>query len=155
MNTYSGLLSTFQSLIPFANSLRSLPEEVWSAPLQPDKWSTRSVIGHIMLWDRHFLQEAIRPIAEGRPLTLRHSDFDTFNRHAAAYAESIDKEQLLAECMFVREELWKLLISLSEEKLEMDFTDGDGNPFTIHHYLDDFVSHDRHHLDEIDRFIAG
>ncbi|SDW28054.1 DinB family protein [Paenibacillus sp. CF384] len=155
MNTFTGLLSTFQSLIPFAASLRSLSDEMWSAPLKTDKWSTRSVIGHIMLWDRHFLQEAIMPIVEGRPLTLRHSDYDTFNRHAAAYADSISKEQLLSECMSVREELWRLLTALSEEKREWNYTDGDGNPFTIHHYLDDFVAHDRHHLDEIDRFIGA
>ncbi|WP_165822496.1 DinB family protein [Paenibacillus montanisoli] len=149
------LLSAFQSLVPFANSLRTLPHHLWNAPLKPEKWSTRAVIGHIMLWDKHFLQEAIRPIAEGKPLTLKSIDFNDFNREAAAYANETSPEQLLNECVSVREELFKLLSELSPEKWGASYTDGDGKPFTIEEYLEDFVSHDRHHREEIERFIAG
>ncbi|WP_308639230.1 DinB family protein [Paenibacillus silvisoli] len=149
------LLSAFQSLIPFANSLRTMPHDQWIAPLKPGKWPTCAVIGHIMLWDKHFLQEAIRPIAEGKPLTLVDTEFNAFNREAAAYAESISQQQLLDECAAVREELFDLLTALSEDKWTASYFDADGRPFAIEEYLKDFVSHDRHHLEEIDRFIAG
>ncbi|SEN31154.1 DinB family protein [Paenibacillus sp. OV219] len=153
MRTIPILMVTFESMISFAASLRGLSNGEWTSPLEPGKWSTQQVIAHIMLWDRHFLREAITPIAAGTPLTFKHSNFDQFNENAATYAKSISHEELITACIEVRSELVGKLKSLNETHHNEVYRDGDGNPFTVLAYLEDFVDHDTHHKEQIERFI--
>ncbi|QHW30081.1 DinB family protein [Paenibacillus rhizovicinus] len=155
MEDFSKLIVSFQSFIPFANSLRGMSAAQWNLPLQPGKWSASGIIGHIMLWDRHFMTDAIEPIASGVPLRLKHSDYDTFNAQAAAYAATVTQEQLIDATVAQRQQLIDLLQSLSITQRETTYLDLDGNPFTIHAYLIDFIDHDRHHRLQIAHFLLN
>ncbi|MBM7564595.1 DinB family protein [Paenibacillus sacheonensis] len=154
MDNFPQLMQSFQALIPFVQSLRSMSDEQWHSPLQPGKWSTCAVIGHIMLWDRHFIAEAVQPLASGTPLTLRHSDYDLFNQEAAANAVTIHRDQLIADCVAHRHRLIDLITSMSAEQRDGLYMDGDGNPFAIQNYLEDFIGHDRHHRTQIEYFLS-
>ncbi|REE94400.1 putative damage-inducible protein DinB [Paenibacillus taihuensis] len=154
MHTIPSLMIAFESYIPFAASLRQLSDDEWVTPLAPGKWSTREIMAHMMLWDRHFMNEAIAPIAEGKPLTYKQSDFNLFNGNAAAYSKTISREELINGCIAVREELVTLLKSLNDAQKEEEYRDGNGNPFTILFYLEDFVEHDAHHRGQIVQFFG-
>lgn len=150
MENLSELLSKFRSFIPFAESLRGMSGEQWNRPLQPGKWPVCGVIGHMMLWDEHFKDNAISPIAAGASLTLKHTDFDAFNAQAASYASSVGQNELIDACIVQRRQLVELLESLSPGQCEANYLDGDGNAFTIRAYLIDFIDHDRHHRLQIE-----
>ena len=124
-------MQSFRALIPFVQSLRSMSDGQWHCPLQPGKWSTCAVIGHIVLWDQHFIEEAIQPLASDTPLTLRHTDYDLFNQQAAVYALTVSQAQLIDACITQRQRLMNLITSLSAEQSNGLYMDGDGNPFAI------------------------
>lgn len=154
MHSIPALLIAFETYIPFAASLRQLSSDAWSSPLAPGKWSTGEVMAHMMLWDRHFLMEAITPIVEGKPLTYRQTDFNSFNANAAAYSRTISQEDLIHACIAVREELVAQVKSLDDAQKAEVYRDGDGNPFTILSYLEDFVEHDAHHRGQLVQFFG-
>ncbi|AZN40839.1 DinB family protein [Paenibacillus albus] len=152
MPTFPVLMVTFESLMSFAASLRTLSIDEWTSPLESGKWSTQEVMAHILLWDRYFLSAAIAPIADGTPLTYKHINYDLFNANAAAYAKTISQDELITACIAVRGELVERLKSLDETQQNEVYYDGDGHPFTILKYLEDFVGHDAHHREQIERF---
>lgn len=151
MTSISQLLNAYQSLIPVVHSFRLMNADRLNRPLQPGKWSASGVIGHIMLWDRHFRMGAFQPITNEEPLTLQHIDYDQFNADAALYATTLSQEQLIDACIAERQQLIDLIGSLSERQLEAVYADGDGNSFTVMGFLEDFVAHDLHHLEQIER----
>ncbi|MEI0739870.1 maleylpyruvate isomerase N-terminal domain-containing protein [Paenibacillus sp. JTLBN-2024] len=63
MNTKQEKLEAFAGLIRFAESLERLSEEQWAGPIAEGKWSPRDIISHMMLWDRYFLENALRPMS--------------------------------------------------------------------------------------------
>ena len=143
------LLTEFATLITFIESLRSLDNQLWSSSLGEGKWTPRDVVAHIMLWDKYFLESAIEKIANNQSLTLKNMDFDEFNRHSREYAESISEQEILDLTIRNRSEILNLLESLSDEDFIKEYMDGDGNEFSIYQYLEDFISHDLHHINQL------
>lgn len=79
------LLQTFEEWTLFVKTLTHLEEKIWNSSLEKGKWTIKSIVSHMMLWDRYFYKEAIEKIAPHQPVTLRHLDFDEFNRKAVEY----------------------------------------------------------------------
>lgn len=151
----SEMLDQFKSFVVFAVSLKEQEEELWNRPIAEGKWSMKGVIGHIMLWDKYFYEEAIQKIASYQPLTLQHLNFDRFNADAYEYAKTQSKESLVDQLEMWRMNIIDAISGMSEAQLAKDYIDGDGNVFTIRDYLRDFVPHDLYHKDQIEEFIRS
>lgn len=147
------LLHEFAALIPFAESLRGLDEAAWTAPIAPGRWAVRDIVAHIMLWDKYFLEEAIGRITQGEPLTVRHLDYDDFNRQALTFAATRNQKVILDLVIRFRSEIIRQLTMLGEERASRRYTDADGHPFIVGHYVADFIAHDTHHMEQIRGFL--
>jgi len=150
---HESLLHAFSRFIPFVETLRIMPGVHWTKPMGTEKWSVSEVVAHILLWDRYFLDTAIIKIATGEPLTVQHLDFDVFNNDAAPYAAAVEQKQLINEAIDCRTEILRLIGRIPATEMELEYTDGDGNPFTILGYLESFVDHDAQHRREIEAFL--
>ncbi|KPV55971.1 hypothetical protein QJ48_30245 [Paenibacillus sp. A3] len=106
-----------------------------------------------MLWDQYFYESAVGKIAEGKPLTLKHLDFDAFNARAAQYGRDQSGGKLVEELVLWRSRLTDTLEALPETEFGRSFPDLDGKPFVISEYIPDFVWHDRHHITQIREFL--
>ncbi|MCE5171112.1 DinB family protein [Paenibacillus profundus] len=142
----SGILQQFGEWIAFVNDLNNRNEEVWEIR-EEGKMSIREIVSHIMRWDEYFYQHAIAKIVQGQPLTVQHLNFDEFNREAAAYAHTIPLDQLVRETLQCRQNVIDAIAEMSEEEYLQSYVDGDGNPFSTPQYLQDFLWHDRHHME--------
>ncbi|MFC5649008.1 DinB family protein [Paenibacillus solisilvae] len=127
---------------------------MWKAPLELGKWSVSDVIAHILLWDTYFEQEAISKIAKAEALTLTNLEFP-FNQNAVLYARAHRQQVILDQAVAVRERIIDYLEKLSNEARSQVYLDGEGHPFTVQHYLDDFIEHDNHHRSQIERLLAS
>jgi hypothetical protein len=143
----------FAQLISFAESLRELDNTIWTTPIAPDKWSTRDVVTHIMLWDKYFLEDAIARIAARQPLTVKHLNFDEFNRKAMEYAKTKEKTEIIDLAIRYRSEILENLRGFSDEEWAFVHQDGDGRPFAVDHYVPDFIAHDEHHIQQLQGFL--
>lgn len=131
MNEKAELLASFQEWINFLRKLSEQNELAWNEPISPGKWSLRAVVSHIMLWDQYFFEHAIDKIHKQLPLTLKHTDYDDFNRNAQSYGEQVSIEELIRQSIFYRERIIAAIQSLSEELYEQEYVDGDGRPFFV------------------------
>ncbi|GIP39118.1 hypothetical protein J31TS4_23980 [Paenibacillus sp. J31TS4] len=148
-------IEQFAEWVPFAESLAAVPEETVSRPIAPGKWSVKEIVAHMAAWDNYYLEEAVEKAAAGQPLTVRHLDFDEFNRRAADSGRERPLAELAAESAAHRRRLLELLRGASEEELRQVHTDGEGDPFSLEEYLNGFLPHDRHHRQQIEAFLAS
>ncbi|MGN7355919.1 DinB family protein [Paenibacillus sp. SAF-054] len=151
MKTKQEKLEAFAELIAFSEILKRLPEEHWNGSIAVGKWAPRDIISHMMLWDKYFLEHAIRPMAAHQPLTLKKLDFDEFNRDAAVYGLTQSKEELIRQTVEVRGELLDVLQSIPEA----EYGHKHGDVMSVDEYLLDFYEHDRHHMGQIRAYIEG
>ncbi|MBD3919495.1 DinB family protein [Paenibacillus sp. PR3] len=153
MNSKDQLIEEFARFIPFVEGLRQLDEETWAMPIARGKWTTRDVIAHMMLWDKYFLEGAIAKVAVRQPLTVRHMDFDEFNRNAVEYAKTKERAEIIDLAVRYRKEIIEHIRQLSDEEWIEVRQDGDGHPFAIDHYVPDFIAHDEHHIKQLQAFL--
>ncbi|WP_438432110.1 DinB family protein [Gorillibacterium sp. sgz500922] len=134
-----------------AEEWKQVPENKWHRPLGPGKWTAAEAVAHLLKWDRYFLERAVRPVAEQGPITLEHTDFDSFNKEAAVFGASTPPEQLLDDAIAVRNEILSLLGQQPDRLFqpEQAYLDGAGHRFDVEEYMTDFISHDHHHMDQI------
>ncbi|MFB6365641.1 DinB family protein [Paenibacillus elgii] len=108
------LLAEFRRLLAFAKVIRSVDSRTWDEPLAPGKWTMKEVVGHLLLWDQYFYESAIGKIAEGKPLTLKHLDFEAFNARAAQYGRGESVSRFAEELILWRSRIVDTLEGLSE-----------------------------------------
>ncbi|WP_339223502.1 DinB family protein [Paenibacillus sp. FSL H8-0332] len=153
--TNKQLILEFESFIPYIQSLDSMEDADWEAPLEAGKWSLKDVLCHIMLWDKYFYVEALVKIKEGLPLTAAHMDFNAFNANAVLYARTVTRQEAIRLFVLYRTKIIEVAASLSDTALEQNHRDGDGKKFSICKYLRDFISHDKHHKKQIEKYAAA
>jgi uncharacterized damage-inducible protein DinB len=144
------LLKQFEEWNDFVIRIRDAD---WNVPLGEGKWRIYDVVSHIMFWDQHFFDEAIERISNGRELTLKHLDYDQFNREAVEKGKNLTKEQLIELTVKYRNAILDTIKSMSEDQRSKTYTDADGNDFSIATYLRDFIWHDRHHMRQMEKVI--
>jgi hypothetical protein len=147
------LIKSFEEWIAFTISLQELNEEVWDSSIEPGKWTIRDIISHIMLWDKYFYEEAIEMIATDKLVTLKHLDYDDFNSKAIIYGRTISTDELIDKTIFYRKKIIKDIRTLSDEAINQNYKDGDGNVFNVTQYLKDFIWHDQHHMNPLMEYL--
>ncbi|MCU9614438.1 DinB family protein [Caldibacillus lycopersici] len=154
MQSKEQLINDFSTLISFVQSLAALDEKRWLTPIQEGKWTTRDIIAHIMLWDKYFLEEAIIKIVDQHPVTVKHLDFDQFNKNAVIYAKGKSKQEICDMAIYYRAKIVSHLKYLSDEEFFKEHIVGDGNKFSAYSYIEDFIDHDTHHINQVKKFLA-
>ncbi|WP_051287519.1 DinB family protein [Paenibacillus taiwanensis] len=150
MTTKQEKISIMKELISFVESLKLLDELTWLTPLQEGKWSTCEIIGHIALWDRFFYEGAVLRIAQHESLTLKKVDFEQFNREASEYSKTVSKDKLLELTVQNRAAIIAALQRIPEEEYKIEHGSG---KLSVDSYIEDFEHHDRHHMNQIKRFL--
>ncbi|WP_083485102.1 GNAT family N-acetyltransferase [Paenibacillus ihumii] len=144
------LLASFQEWIAFLSKHRDRDEQLWNQPVAPGKWPLRAVVSHMMLWDKYFYEHAIGKIHTREPLTLRHTDYDEFNRAAQLFSEQTRISRLMEQAVYYREKIIAVIRALPDDLYDKEYVDADGQPFFVAQYLKDFIPHDRHHIAEME-----
>ncbi|WP_339241795.1 DinB family protein [Paenibacillus sp. FSL R5-0517] len=149
------LLQTFEEWTLFVRTLTNLEEKIWNSSLEEGKWTIKSIVSHIMLWDRYFYKEAIEKIALRQPVMLKHLDFDEFNRKAIEYGKRTETSEIVNKAITYRYKIMNDIRGLSEEQLHQTYLDAEGNVFYIPQYLKDFIWHDQHHMEPLKKYVAS
>lgn len=147
------LIKSFEEWISFTSYLKELNEEVWDSSIEQGKWTIRSIISHIMLWDKYFYEEAFKNITSDKKVTLKHLNFDDFNNKAIIYGRTITTNELYEKTIFYRKKIIEDIRTLSEEVINRNYIDEDGNVFNIPQYLKDFIWHDQHHMNPLKEYL--
>ncbi|MGO4528518.1 DinB family protein [Paenibacillus sp. 2TAF8] len=148
------LLQAFEEWTLFVKTLTHLEEKIWNSSLEKGKWTIKSIVSHMMLWDRYFYKEAIEKIALNQQITLKHLDFDEFNRKAVEYGSRTETSEIIDKAITYRHKIMNDIRRLSEEKLYQRYVDTEGNEFYIPQYLKDFIWHDEHHMEPLKTYLA-
>jgi hypothetical protein len=148
------LIVELETYIAFLESQRQTDPEVWFTPLAPGKWSIHDIVAHIMMWDRHFLSERMRGIEAGHMVLLQEQDdYQTFNDRAVAVGRRMSKEQLIDEATRSRSELVNHVRRLDRSAFGQGAASGNG--MSLIAFLQQmFVDHDKHHMEQIEGFLA-
>ena len=153
MPDHQDLVSRMQDFCGFLAGLGDVQAEVLLAPMAEGKWSVQEAIAHIMAYDESFLQSAVLPIEKGRrPHIADEADNQSFNNRAAALGRKLTKAQLLERATHARRQLVDHLQRLPAEAFRTKGrTDRD-----LTELLDkDFVSHDRSHIEQMQRYLKS
>ena len=140
------LIDRFEEWNHFVNQIK---EANWDLALGEGKWTIHDVVSHIMFWDLYFFKEAVQRIVNGQTLTLKHIDFDLFNKDAMKKGKNLSKEELVSRTIAIRDQLLEYIRSMNEEQWTAQYVDADGNPFEVRQYLKDFIWHDEHHMNQL------
>ncbi|MDU5144884.1 MAG: DinB family protein [Paenibacillus dendritiformis] len=146
MNEKSKLLDQFGAWNRF---VLQLANQEWHTPIDEGKWTIHDIVSHIMMWDKYFYEEAIYPIANGKPVTVSDLDFDAFNREAVEYGKTLAKEDLIALTTRCRNLLLETIARFDDDTFSREYAEG---KFTVRTYLEDFIWHDRHHMAQIEEY---
>jgi hypothetical protein len=149
------LISRLKEYTRFLTDLEEVTAEVLQAPMATDKWSAQEAVAHIMAWDANFLRTVVLALEAGeQPVMADEVDFQAFNDRAAAIGRQLTKEHLLAEATAARVQLVEHLQRLSPEAFQtkrQGRVDGDLAEFLERN----FVSHDKHHIDQVREYLAS
>lgn len=134
-------------------TLKNLSESEWHKPIGEGKWSVSAVISHLLFWDQYSIEERFPFFQEGAKLS-NFPDFQEKNDEAKKYAESgVSKEKVINDLILLRKQYFQLIEGYTEDNLAISFFIGD-QLLTIRDYFEDFVSHDRHHRQQIEKVIV-
>ncbi|MBD2872954.1 GNAT family N-acetyltransferase [Paenibacillus arenilitoris] len=143
------LLRAFGEWTAFVSDLGRYGEWLWNQSVAPGKWTVREAVAHMLKWDEYFFEGAVAKVAAGLPLTVRHLDYDEFNREAADYGRKTSVGELTGEAVRIRTGIIETISGLSDEQYAAAYRDADGHPFDAAGYLKDFKEHDRHHMGQL------
>jgi GNAT superfamily N-acetyltransferase len=147
------LLHEFGEWTVFVIDLAKYGERFWNRSLGAGKWSVRQVVAHILRWDNYFYEEAIAKVSDAAPLTVKHLDYDTFNELAKAHGKNTSVAELCDQAVESRMRIMKAIASLTDEQYGATCTDADGHPFEVEQYMKDFIWHDQHHIQPIQKLL--
>lgn len=149
------MVEEFKNFIDFVQGLRTIDEADWNKPISEGKWTLKDVISHIMLWDKYFYEESIEKIKLGQPVTVRHLNFDEFNANAREYAKTQTRDSIIDQFLDYRTKIINDISGLTEEDYIKNYKDGDKKKFSIRGYLRGFISHDKHHKKQIEKYVKS
>ncbi|MCP1426286.1 exoribonuclease II [Paenibacillus xylanexedens] len=99
------LLQTFEEWALFVKTMNHLEEKTWNSSMEEGKWTIKSIVSHMMLWDRYFYKEAIEKIALKQTVTLKQMDFEEFNRKAIEYGNRTETSEIVNKAITYRHKI--------------------------------------------------
>ncbi|MEH7344025.1 DinB family protein [Bacillus sp. JJ1532] len=142
----------YEAFSEWLRTLKELKDDLWLVPISEGKWPVRAVIAHLLYWDRYSINERFPFFKEGAKLD-KFPDFQKVNDQAAEYSKNVSKEKLLDELLSIRQQFVSMINQMNEDELEVAFHIGD-HKLTIKDYFKDFIEHDLHHKEQVNRVIG-
>ncbi|QUE85358.1 DinB family protein [Exiguobacterium alkaliphilum] len=159
MRNTSDVIDEFASYTTWLNTLTELDESTWEKPIATDKWSIKAIVLHIAHWDNHLLNVIIPAVKNGEGMIF--PEFDSFNARATQKAKRLSGEKVLTFAKTSRSSLIEGLTSLRHETMTMHMTANgathcphQGVPYTLAYIVTEFIEHDRHHQQQVDRVLG-
>lgn len=159
MTHTSNGIDEFVSYTAWLNTLTELDESAWEKSIATDKWSIKAIILHIAHWDNHLLNVIIPAVKNGEGMIF--PEFDSFNARATQKEKRLSGEKVLQLANTSRSSLVEALQSLRQETLTSQTTANgvthcphQGVPYTLAYIVTEFIEHDRHHQQQVDRVIG-
>ncbi|WP_299124419.1 DinB family protein [uncultured Winogradskyella sp.] len=131
--------------IALIDFLKSIPKDKWSYRYQPEKWTIKEVLQHLIDTERIFMYRCFR-IARRDKTALAGYDQDVYIKPSEADNKSID--DLLTEFTVNRKHSISLLNSLSDEDLSF-VGNSSGYPMSARAAAFTVIGHDIWHMEVI------
>lgn len=148
MKSKKELLNDFKVYYDYIASIEKMPLYKWDLTLGDGKWTVKESIGHMMFWDERYFKNGIERIYRDEPVTLQSIPIGNFNDKARGYSACRSNYYVLNLSLYFRREIIKHLESISEDDYGKNF-----NGFNIYEYLEDFIEHDSHHLEQLKKVL--
>ncbi|MGB3366920.1 MAG: hypothetical protein WBA54_05505 [Acidaminobacteraceae bacterium] len=149
MKNKQTLLKEFRELYDYIASIEKMELYKWELPLAKGEWTVKEAFAHIMRWDERYFKNGVERICRGQFPTIGEIDFELYNAKSRSYGSKSTNHRILNYTMYYRRELLVHLETIPEEDFSKSF-----NGFVLNEYLEDFIGHDRHHLEKIKKVIG-
>jgi len=143
------LLKEFRELYDYIASIEKMELYKWELPLGKGEWTVKEAFAHIMRWDERYFKNAVERIYRDEYVTVGDINFELYNAKSRAYGSISTNHRILNFTMYYRRELLVHLEAIDEEDYAKSF-----NGFVLNEYLQDFIGHDKHHLEKIKKVIG-
>lgn len=126
------------------NLLLEIDEASFSKKINPEKWSKKEIIGHLIDSATNNHHRFVRGQFEEFPqITYDQDKWNTYS-----YYQQIDGKQIISFWAAYNRQLLALIKQLPTDKLNNKISRGDDYP-TIGFLIDDYVVHLEHHLKQV------
>ena len=127
--------------------LSALSEEEISEKPQPNKWSKKEIIGHLIDSATNNHQRFVRAQFEVRP----EISYDQNNWNAFSFYQEIESGQLILFWTIYNKQLIEIIKRISPENLKRQVKI-EGDLFSLAFLFEDYVAHLEHHLKQIIKY---
>lgn len=137
------LRQTLQEVLP---TLRAISDEEASIKPQPEKWSKKEIIGHLIDSASNNQQKFVRTMAHP------HVDFAGYAQDfwvAEQYYNNRNWEELITLWYAYNLHIAHIIESVNVDYLENTVSIAGNEPFTLAFIMEDYVEHLKHHLKAI------
>ena len=129
-------------------ALAAFPTVTAKTPYRPGGWTRRQVLGHMIDSATNNHQRFVRAALDGQYVGPGYAQDAWVEIHG--YADH-PWETLLELWVAVHAMLERVVSRIPEERLDVVCVIGDGAPVTLQFLIDDYIAHQRHHLEQIRR----
>ncbi|ETI67121.1 DinB family protein [Neobacillus vireti] len=141
----------FLSTIKKVEDYKKLPESVLTKPIKENKWPIREIIGHLFYWDKYNLENMV-PEMTNQAILPSFPNHDSYNADAINYINRFESAEKVIEAFVItRKELTSKLRNINAN---ITFSiQGEPKIFNINSFVEIFLEHDLHHLNQIEVFL--
>jgi hypothetical protein len=125
--------------------LTEIEEQTFSVKPQPNKWSKKEIIGHLIDSATNNHQRFVRGQFEDVPkIVYDQNKWNEFN-----FYQKMDIQQLIFFWTIYNRQLAELIKNIPEENLSKECKSGDDKNLTLDFLINDYVEHLEHHLRQV------
>jgi hypothetical protein len=135
-----------KELAAFRQTLFSLPPELANTPFRLGGWTRKQLLGHILDSASNNRQRFVRAAIQGEYTGPTYAQDEWVAAHGY---ESQDWQTLLRWWQAEHEILAAVVDRIPEERFGASCTVGDNAPVTLRFLIEDYLAHQRHHIDQI------
>ncbi len=125
--------------------LTEIQEQTFSVKPEPNKWSKKEIIGHLIDSATNNHQRFVRGQFEDVPkIVYDQNKWNEFN-----FYQKIDGQQIISFWTIYNRQLAELIKNIPEENLSKECKSGDDKNLTLDFLINDYVEHLEHHLRQV------
>lgn len=141
------VIDKFEDNLEVFLKLKNYTEEVLTEPISEGKWSIREMVGHLLYWDKFNLEKMV-PFMSNDVALSPFPNHDSHNKEAVTYLKKYKNvEEIIDDFVRTRKQLVYELKKI-DQSIEFQI-EKEANPFSIKKFVEIFVEHDAHHLNQI------
>jgi hypothetical protein len=134
-------------LTQLKQALLAVPPDVADVPWRPGGWTRKQIVGHLLDSATNNRQRFVRAAIDGSYAGPSYAQEAWVAAHGY---ESHPWETLLLWWQVEHEILAAVVDRIPENRLEADCTVGDYAPVSLRFLIEDYLAHQRHHVNQIE-----